>query len=168
MAKGKKKKMKVYLESTISGYATARPTSDERAAAMQTKTLQWVERWMKKCDCYVSKYVVDENLKGDKEAAKRRIEFDRKAKMIEVDDSQVVELAKRFISPDAIPSSQFTDALHVAVATVYGMDVLLTWNCTHINNPITLPVVYSEIARAGYKPPKILDARQFMEAYDEH
>ena len=56
MAKGKKKKMKVYLESTISGYATARPTSDERAAAMQTKTLQWVERWMKKCDCYVSKY----------------------------------------------------------------------------------------------------------------
>lgn len=48
------------------------------------------------------------------------------------------------------------------------MDVLLTWNCTHINNPITLPVVYSEIARAGYKPPKILDARQFMEAYDEH
>ena len=54
------------------------------------------------------------------------------------------------------------------VATVYGMDVLLKWNCTHINNPITLPVVYSEIARAGYNPPKILDARQFMEAYDEH
>ena len=51
-------------------------------------------------------------------AARRRIEFDRKAKMIDVDDSLVVELAKRFISPDAIPSSQFTDALHVAVATV--------------------------------------------------
>ena len=27
------------------------------------------------------------------------------------------------------------DALHIAVATVNGVDYLLTWNCRHIANP---------------------------------
>jgi hypothetical protein len=27
------------------------------------------------------------------------------------------------------------DALHIAIATVHGMDFLLTWNCKHIANP---------------------------------
>ena len=26
------------------------------------------------------------------------------------------------------------DALHIAVATVHGMEYLLTWNCAHIAN----------------------------------
>ena len=30
---------------------------------------------------------------------------------------------------------QAEDALHIAVATVSGVDYLLTWNCRHIANP---------------------------------
>lgn len=26
------------------------------------------------------------------------------------------------------------DAIHIAVATIHGMDYLLTWNCKHIAN----------------------------------
>ena len=30
--------------------------------------------------------------------------------------------------------------LHIAAASVAGMDVLLTWNCRHMANPHTLPL----------------------------
>lgn len=34
-----------------------------------------------------------------------------------------------------IPFKAAEDALHIAVATVNGVDYLLTWNCRHIANP---------------------------------
>ncbi len=34
-----------------------------------------------------------------------------------------------------VPSKAAEDALHIAIATIYEMDYLLTWNCRHIANP---------------------------------
>ncbi len=34
-----------------------------------------------------------------------------------------------------VPSKAAEDALHIAIATLYGVDYLLTWNCRHIANP---------------------------------
>lgn len=166
MAKKTIEKLKVYLESTISGFATGRTSSNLEVARKQSLTSKWVEQWMKKCDCYVSKYVFDENGKGDQDAANRRCRFNQQAKIIDADEALVISLAKKFLSLKSIPQNQLTDALHVATAAVYGMDVLLTWNCTHINNPSTLPVVYGEIAKSGYAVPRILTPEQFMEVYD--
>lgn len=168
MAKKTIAKLKVYLESTISGYATARPTSNVDAAVKQAYTIQWVEKWMKKCDCYVSRYVIAENRNGDEAAAQRRLEFNRQASYLDVDVRLTTALAQKLIRPDAIPENQMTDALHVAIAVLGEMDVLLTWNCNHINNPVTLPKVLSEIERAGYRPPLILTPQQFIEAYQSN
>jgi hypothetical protein len=34
-----------------------------------------------------------------------------------------------------VPAKAAEDALHIAVATIHGVDYLLTWNCRHIANP---------------------------------
>ena len=34
-----------------------------------------------------------------------------------------------------MPQDADGDALHLAIASFYGLDVLLTWNCTHLANP---------------------------------
>jgi hypothetical protein len=33
-----------------------------------------------------------------------------------------------------IPREAATDAAHIAIAAVHGMDFLVTWNCVHIEN----------------------------------
>ncbi|RMG21095.1 MAG: hypothetical protein D6732_27640, partial [Methanobacteriota archaeon] len=43
-------------------------------------------------------------------------------------------LAASLIKNGPMPKEYPEDALHIAVATVNGMDYLLTWNFTHINN----------------------------------
>ena len=38
-------------------------------------------------------------------------------------------LADVLLGSHAVPDKEITDALHIATASVYAMDVLLTWNC---------------------------------------
>ena len=159
------KRLRVYIESTIPGYITGRVSPLPEVARKQVLTVQWNDLWADKCDLFKSKYTVAENEKGDSDAARRRLDYLANVVNIDVDDTIVPRLALSFVGPGSIPEDQLVDALHVATATVYGMDVLLTWNCNHINNPITLPEVYKKIYDAGYNPPLIMTPEQFMEAY---
>ena len=66
-----------------------------------------------------------------------------------------------------MPEQEVTDAVHIATAAVYGMDVLLTLNCRHMANPVTLPVTASIIARAGYRCPIIITPGDFLDRKEE-
>ena len=43
-------------------------------------------------------------------------------------------MAQRYTEAGIIPAKKQEDALHVALATVYHMDVLVSWNHRHIAN----------------------------------
>ena len=53
--------------------------------------------------------------------------------MLELNQA-VRDLAAQFLSRSNLPPKADVDAIHIAVATVHGMDYLLTWNCKHIAN----------------------------------
>lgn len=46
----------------------------------------------------------------------------------------VLALAEQFLERSNLPAKADIDAVHIAVATVHGMDYLMTWNCKHIAN----------------------------------
>ena len=47
---------------------------------------------------------------------------------------EAVDLSKEYISQRIIPEAKVEDALHVAVASVYEMDAVITWNNRHLAN----------------------------------
>lgn len=52
-------------------------------------------------------------------------------------------------------------------AAVFGMDILLTWNCRHMANMITLPKTVSVVVSAGYECLRILTPKDALEVnYD--
>jgi len=55
----------------------------------------------------------------------------------------------------------------MATVTVYQMDVLLTWNCKHMANPVALPKTISTIAKAGYQSPVIITPEDFLSRKEE-
>jgi hypothetical protein len=65
------------------------------------------------------------------------------------------QLAKRLMDEGAIPPASPEDALHIALATVHGMDFLLTWNFRHINNAEMKARIRTVIEAAGYESPVI-------------
>ncbi len=66
-------KQKVYLETTIASYLTARPNRDLVMAAHQELTLEWWADHRQRFDTFVSDFVLSESAKGDKPAAARRL-----------------------------------------------------------------------------------------------
>jgi hypothetical protein len=48
---------------------------------------------------------------------------------------QGLHIAESLVGHGIVPAKAAVDALHIAVATVSGVDYLLTWNCRHIANP---------------------------------
>jgi len=48
--------------------------------------------------------------------------------------SEVVEIAAAYQAEGLMPKAPVRDALHLAMASYYRMDYLLTWNCRHLAN----------------------------------
>ena len=64
-------------------------------------------------------------------------------------------LAPLLLRAGGLAANAETDALHVAIATVHGMDYLLTWNCTHIANASIRRAIERQCRLSGYEPPVI-------------
>lgn len=125
-------KAKVYLETTIVSYLVATPSADLIQAAHQQATRNW---WAgrSRFDLFVSRAVVSEAGRGDRDAAARRMEALQGIPNLQF-GREVAALAKRLMQPGPLPPKARLDAVHVAVAAVNGMDYLLTWNLRHLAN----------------------------------
>lgn len=155
-------KQKVYIETSIVSYLTARTSNDLRAMANQNTTIEWWESRMTQFDIYISEFVVAEASQGNPEAAERRM-----AVLADISELQVTEtvreLGKILISEGPIPARAEIDAFHIAVAAVNGMDYLLTWNCKHIANAVIRPKVEVVCRDHEFEPPTICTPQELME-----
>jgi predicted nucleic acid-binding protein len=123
----------VYIETSIVGYLTARSTKSLIIAANAETTRDWWESRRSTFTLYISQVVLDEVMLGDAEMAAKRLEVLQGFPLLELSDA-VQDLAAQFLSRSNLPPKAAADAVHIATATVHGMDYLLTWNCKHIAN----------------------------------
>lgn len=123
----------VYIETSILGYLTARPSRDIVVAANIEVTREWWETRRNDFQLYSSQAVVKETSQGDAQIASQRLEIIRNLALLDLNQS-VLELAEQFLERSSLPAKADVDAVHIAAATVHGMDYLLTWNCKHIAN----------------------------------
>ena len=155
-------KRSVYLETSIIGYLTSRPSRDLITAANQQMTHDWWDDRRASFNLFISQFVMDECTGGDAEAARQRL--DTLKGLPELDATEDVErLAAALIKGIPLPEKAGVDALHIAVATVHGMEYLLTWNCTHIANATMRPRIESICRSFGYEPPTICTPQELME-----
>lgn len=76
---------------------------------------------------------------------------------------EAVSFAEKLVKEGPVPQKAVEDALHIAVATLNGMDYMLTWNFKHLANA-TLRHKVEEICRqVGYEPPIICTPPELME-----
>ncbi len=63
---------RLYLETTIPSYLTARISRDLLMARRQRITMRWWNSWRTNFDIFISGHVIKEAARGDAEAAERR------------------------------------------------------------------------------------------------
>lgn len=94
--------------------------------------------------------------------AKARLAVLAELTMLET-DSEAKELAAMLVKEHAVPSEYPDDAMHIAVATVNGMDLIVTWNFSHINNPFTRMMIRQIAENAGYVAPEVCSPEELLE-----
>lgn len=76
--------------------------------------------------------------------------------------TEALELAQSFITQNALPHKASDDALHIAVATIFGIDYLLTWNCKHMANAEIQKRIAKISLEQGYEIPTICTPYELM------
>jgi len=153
---------RIYVETTVVSYYTARPSRDLMVAAYQQATREVWPRLLKDYRAYVSALVYTEAQKGNAHFAKQRLEAIAAFDMIEIDEV-TRELGTKIVRSKGVPSQYAEDALHIAACARHGIDVLLTWNFAHLNNPFTRSTLRRAVESAGYELPEICSPIELQE-----
>jgi predicted nucleic acid-binding protein len=154
---------RAYIDTTVVSYLTARPSRDLIIAAHQESTRNLWTNLIDKYDTFVSALVYQEAASGNSGQAKLRLEAIQQFRMLDVDDESK-ELAEMIIAGKGIPREYPEDALHIALAAVNGMDIIVTWNFAHMNNPFTKRSVRKIVEQAGYACPELCSPDELLEA----
>jgi len=155
---------RVYVDTTILSYLAARRSRDLVRAAHQELTWEWWETRKDRSDVYASDLVESEAGGGNPEAAARRLELLEGVPLLAA-GQEAKALSALLMEPGGLPEEAADDAVHLALATVHGMDVLLTWNRGHLANPVLREVLADRIRAAGYKPPVVCTPEELLEEW---
>jgi len=156
---------RVYLESSVISYLTARQSNDILKLAKQKLTKDWWKT-RNQYDLFVSQTVIDEITRGDPAAAERRVqaiaEIECLAWVQTVDD-----LVDALVDSRAVPPEFRDDAFHIAIAAIHTIDYLLTWNQKHIVNKHQQRRIDEVVQSFQFTPSLLLTPEQFWEIQHE-
>jgi predicted nucleic acid-binding protein len=153
----------LYIETSVVSYLAARPSRDLLIAARQEATAElWSKLLSSALTGYVSPLVHQEAQRGDQEQARKRLDALSSLAVLEI-DQEAQTLAEQILSAQAVPAEYPDDALHMAVAAVNGMDVLVTWNFAHLNNPTARMRIRQIVEDNGYRCPEVCSPEELLE-----
>ena len=100
--------------------------------------------------------------RGDPAAARLRVSIVQGLAVLDR-DPRADALAAAILRSSVLPANATADAMHIAIATVNGMDFLVTWNCRHIANGFVLRRIVRLSRDLGLEPPIVVTPEELME-----
>lgn len=163
MLKGVSKieRLRLYLETTVFNYYF----DDGREGHEDVVKLFEAIR-AGKYEGYSSRYVTDELMKAPEPKRSDMLGLiDRYGIIVLGYAPEALRVARGYIEAEIIPASHLLDSLHVAAATVYKLDYIISYNFQHINRDKTRIQTAKINMRNGYSGIIICTAGEVL--YDE-
>ena len=145
------RKLGLYLDTSIISFALSEDISDDN----RNVTLKLIEGINKgRYEGFISDVVIRE-LGSTRDAVKREklLELVDSMELNEVlaVDEEIDGVADKYIEEGIIPAVYRDDALHIALTSVKGLDILVSWNFRHLVKHKTRIEVTSVNTLLGYK-----------------
>jgi hypothetical protein len=125
-------KQTVYIETTIPSYY-----HNQRKAPDLVVLSQWTRDWWdnqrQDYDLVSSSAVIDELRKGEHPLKEEKLALMKSVRLLPYAD-EIGRIVDVYVARKVMPNDPHGDALHLAYASFYKCDVLLSWNCQHIVN----------------------------------
>ena len=158
-------KRKLYIETSVISYLTARPSKDIIVAGHQASTRDLWDK-LHFFEPYISELVYNEASKGDPTAAQARLEAIKNIPELDITEDCHL-LAQLILNKGAIPQQFPEDALHIAIGAVHNIEFIVTLNFKHINNPVTRALIRRTVEANGYQCPELCSPDALIGGNDE-
>ncbi len=122
----------VYIETTIPSYYCDTRSSG-RVATWRAVTREWWDVQRHRYTLHTSRVVLAELARAPVSKARRASTLLRGIGVLD-EPPGLQEVADYYIQHKLMPAEAGGDAVHLALASMHGMDFLLTWNCRHLAN----------------------------------
>ena len=154
------KKIKYYLDTTIFNFVFAEGDTEKKDITLKLfKDLSLIAEGI-----YISDEVIREISRAP-EPRKSQLEGllkENNPLLLEV-DIEAEELAERYVKEGIIPERYRSDALHIAVAVINGIEVIVSWNFEHIVKLKTRVMVNGVNRLLGYHEIEICSPEEVIE-----
>ncbi|MGE5341983.1 MAG: type II toxin-antitoxin system VapC family toxin [Candidatus Omnitrophota bacterium] len=147
-------------------YLTARLSKDIVIAAHQQITQEWWEKSLQYFKPYISPIVLEEASSGDEGAAQLRLEKIKNFPILKI-IPEIQKLSEKYFSTLRIPEKAKADTYHLAIASWYRIDFLITWNCSHLANGFVIRQLKKINSDLGMPTPEICTPEELMEVFNE-
>lgn len=146
--------MKVYVDTSVYG------------GMFDHEFEKWSKLFFKEVDLglksvYTSNLVKQEILEAPAEVKNLFLKYEKKAEFIEI-NNMVARLAETYISEKVLTPKFFNDAVHIAAATIYKVDVIVSWNFKHIVNLNRIRLFNSVNLKQGFSIIEIRSPREVL------
>lgn len=149
------RKPEVYVETSVWG-----AVADEDTAYFRVAAERLLER-VQDMDFYVSPVVIREINAAGHPLQKRILSTIKKVEPAVLDETpDVVALAESYIEKGLFSERYRNDALHVAFATYYAMDFLVSYNFRHMVRVTRRNIIKTTNSILGYQTPEIVSAEE--------
>ncbi len=158
-------KEKVYIDSTIPSYY-----HDERESLKTfiQITRQWWDEESKQYEIVISEAVIQELGLGEYPNKQRILEMTKGIQILP-SATELEHVTQFYIDNYVMPRSLIGDAVHLAYASYYGIEYLLTWNCNHLANANKRRHIRIINGKLGLNTPEIITPLElFKESQDEN
>lgn len=155
-------KPRVYIEPTVVSYLVARPSNNPILAARQEASRQLWEDYVDRFEFVISPIVRAEIQRGDPIAVQRRLEMVSSLTVLEI-LPEVDVLGQKLLDTGAVPGNSEPDAQHIAIATIHGVEYLVSWNHKHIVNEHKREHINQVCREIGFQPITICTPIELME-----
>jgi predicted nucleic acid-binding protein len=152
----------IYVETTIPSFY-----SERRAGIDIEARRNWTREWWDKPrpeQRLVTSTVVFEELGRIPDAARREESIALVRRLEQLDyTAEVAEIAAVYLQHKLMPAEAIGDADHLALASFYNCDMLVTWNCKHLANANKLGHIRRVNALLGLRTPLLVTPLELLE-----
>ena len=79
---------------------------------------------------------------------------------------EILTLASKYVAEKVVGATSFDDCIHIATATIYKTDILVSWNFKHIVNIYRIRGYNSINIRSNYQSLEIRSPKEILEYED--
>ncbi|GHT02265.1 hypothetical protein AGMMS50276_32080 [Synergistales bacterium] len=153
------KKLRLYLETTVFNYYF---DTDRDGHADTVRLFEAIGAG--EYEGYTSEYVMLELRNASEPKRNKMLALVENYGIKSVyDDAMIVRLSEIYIQSKIIPVNYRTDSAHIAAASVYGLDCVVSYNFQHINRARTKILTAQVNREEGYNSIVICTSKEVLD-----